>query len=116
MLPLDPPSPTLQDYLISLPVVERVVLLHCCMERRPMLDVAAELGISPQYIARILLRALEFTEMLLEYDSSGTPGRIATAMETQTRNYLESQDAALMSKSASPFLEFDRGSGSYGAN
>jgi hypothetical protein len=86
------------------------------MERRPLLDVSGGLGVSPSHIARVLLGALEFAEGVRARGVTGTAARMAAAMEAQTRDYLQSQESALITWTASPFAEFGSGYANYGAN
>jgi hypothetical protein len=107
---------SLQEYLASLPILDRCVLHFCSMQERPMLEVSLELGISPRHITRILLRTLGFTESLREAGATGLPAHLNSALESQTKRYLENQQPVVVARAAVPFTEFGTGAIEYGAN
>jgi hypothetical protein len=111
-----PSASTLQEYLSSLPILDRCVLHYCCMQERPLLEVSHDLGVSPRHITRILLRTLGFTEALREAGATGLPAQLTAALESQTKRYLENQEPVVVTRAAAPFSEFRSCFAEYGAN
>jgi hypothetical protein len=81
---------TLGDYLASLDVLDRCVLFHCCVEWRPLTEVSDNLGVTPRYIAEVLLETLEFTEAAFEV-GEGWPTALIRTLASQTESYLRTQ-------------------------
>jgi hypothetical protein len=109
-------TPTLHEYLASLPILDRQVLIFCCTEGHPIENVCDWLDISPRHIARILLNTLQFTEHARVRGLEGPAALMTRTLDTQARKYLEVQDCARLMRPAAPSAPFGSAFANYGAN
>jgi hypothetical protein len=109
-------TPSLQDFLTSLPILDREVIIRCCTQQHPIEDVCDWLGISPRQVARILLRTLQFTEEARKAGVAGPAALMTNTLETQARKYLEGQDCSSLTRQAGRFAPFGAASANYGVN